>query len=66
VLVEYKRAPGVTRQRLYIETMERVIGGAQKTIVDTRGSGVLPYMPLDSVRRASPTTGATTVTPPAQ
>lgn len=66
VLVEYKRAPGVTRQRLYIETMERVIGGAQKTIVDTRGSGVLPYLPLDSVRRAPAMGAAPAVTPPAQ
>jgi membrane protease subunit HflK len=51
VLTEYRRAPGVTRQRLYIETMERVMERADKTIIDTRGTGVQPYMPLDQLRR---------------
>jgi membrane protease subunit HflK len=47
---QYKRAPAVTRQRLYLETMERVLGGADKVILDQSGgggaSGVLPYLPL--------------------
>lgn len=46
---QYKRAPAITRQRLYIETMERVLGGADKVIVDESaggGSNVAPYMPL--------------------
>ncbi|MGE0828630.1 MAG: FtsH protease activity modulator HflK [Hyphomonadaceae bacterium] len=50
VLTEYRRAPAVTRQRLYLETMERVYRGADKIIID-RNAGVQPYMPLDQLRR---------------
>jgi membrane protease subunit HflK len=47
---QYKNAPDVTRQRIYIETMERVLGAAEKTIVDLgpSSSGVLPFLPLGS------------------
>jgi modulator of FtsH protease HflK len=47
---QYKKAPDVTRQRIYLETMERVLGAADKTIIDTgphSGTGVVPYLPLD-------------------
>ena len=54
VLAQYKKAPAVTRQRLYLETMERVYGGADKIIVDTHGTGVQPYLPLDQLRRPAP------------
>ncbi|MGE3867516.1 MAG: hypothetical protein AB7G04_11435, partial [Hyphomonadaceae bacterium] len=50
VLNEYRKAPRVTRERLYLETMERVYGGADKLIID-RGAGVQPYLPLDQLRR---------------
>jgi len=55
VLREYQQAPDVTRQRLYLETMERVLGGMETIILDTDGSGtgaggVLPYLPLDQLR----------------
>jgi len=50
---QYKNAPKVTRERLYLETMERVYGGADKIIVDGR-SGVTPYLPLDPSRRGQP------------
>jgi modulator of FtsH protease HflK len=45
---EYKKAESVTRQRLYLETMERVLGGVdQKTLVDAQvGKGTLPVLPL--------------------
>ena len=45
---QYKKAPDVTRQRMYLETMERVLGGADKIILDTKdnGTGVVPYLPL--------------------
>jgi modulator of FtsH protease HflK len=44
---EYKKAPEVTRERLYLETMERVLGGADKVIIDENGGlNVLPYLPL--------------------
>jgi membrane protease subunit HflK len=48
---QYKNAPDVTRQRIYLETMERVLGAAEKTIVDLgpSSSGVLPFLPLGSL-----------------
>ncbi len=46
---QYRRNPSVTRERLYLETMERVYGGADKIIIDQR-SGVTPYLPLDQLR----------------
>ena len=49
---EYKKAPEVTRQRMYLETMERLFGGTDKVIVDsTATSGVVPYLPLDQLMR---------------
>jgi modulator of FtsH protease HflK len=43
---QYKRAPALTRERLYIETMERVLGGAEKVILDEQQNGVSPFVPL--------------------
>lgn len=52
VYEEYKKAPEVTRKRLYLETMERVLGGADKIILDGKaGQGVVPYLPLDQLRK---------------
>jgi len=51
VLDEYKKAPDVTRQRLYLETMERVLGGAEKYIFDGNTQGVVPYLPLNELAR---------------
>jgi len=53
VYEEYKKAPDVTRQRLYLETMERLFGGTDKIIIDSggQGSGVVPYLPLDQLQR---------------
>jgi membrane protease subunit HflK len=63
---EYKKAPDVTRQRLYLETMERVFGGADKIIMDSGqggGQGVVPYLPLPELRNRPATAPAQT--PPA-
>jgi membrane protease subunit HflK len=51
---EYKKAPDVTRQRLYLETMERVFGGTDKVLLDSsgQGGGVVPYLPLPELRKA--------------
>jgi modulator of FtsH protease HflK len=46
---EYQRAPAVTRERLYLETMEQVLGPAAKIIVDTDGTGNMIYLPLDKL-----------------
>ncbi|MBI1384078.1 MAG: FtsH protease activity modulator HflK [Rhizobiales bacterium] len=55
VLREYQLAPEVTRQRLFLETMERVLGGTEKIIIDqTGGSGVVPYLPLNEINRGQP------------
>ncbi len=59
VLAEYQKAPQVTRERLYLETMERVLGGADKIILDSKaGSGVVPYLPLDQLQRKPQPQGA--------
>ena len=47
VEAQYKNAPAVTRERIYLETMEKILGGSDKVIVDPgSGQGVLPYLPL--------------------
>jgi modulator of FtsH protease HflK len=62
VYEEYKKAPDVTRQRLYLETMERLFGGTDKIIIDpgaSSGSGVIPYLPLNELTH-KPSSGAPT------
>lgn len=54
VLAEYVKAPDVTRKRLYLETMEGVLGDVQMFLVDTpnaNGQGVVPFLPLNELRR---------------
>ena len=60
VLTEYKLAPDVTRRRIYLETMERVLGSIDKVILDpsSKGSNVVPYLPLDQLLRQQPSGGA--------
>jgi membrane protease subunit HflK len=54
VLDEYKKAPDVTRQRMYLETMERIFSGTDKIIIDGNNtSGVVPYLPLNELSRPS-------------
>ena len=58
VLQEYIKAPEVTRKRLYIETMEKVLGEVDKIILESGlggagGQGVVPYLPLNELRRNS-------------
>ncbi len=56
---EYKKAPQVTRQRMFLETMERVFGGMDKIIIDEKGGGqgVVPYLPLDQLMKKQPASG---------
>jgi len=61
VLGEYLQAPEVTRKRLYLETMEEVLGRVDKIILDGSvtgegGQGVVPYLPLNELRRGATTT----------
>src|SRR6188472_529749 len=56
VYEEYKKAPDVTRERLYLETMERIFSGTDKVILDAQsgaGGGVVPFLPLNEFRRQS-------------
>jgi modulator of FtsH protease HflK len=48
IYAQYKKAPDVTRERMYLETMERILGSSDKVIMDTSqgGTGVVPYLPL--------------------
>ena len=53
---EYSKAPDVTRKRLYLETMESVLGDVSKVIIDESaagGQGVVPYLPLNELNRRS-------------
>jgi membrane protease subunit HflK len=47
VLTEYQRAPAVTRDRLYLETMQQVYSNVSKVMVDSRSGSNLLYLPLD-------------------
>ncbi len=51
VYAEYAKAPEVTRKRLYLETMERVLTGVDKILIDqgANGQGVLPYLPVNEL-----------------
>ncbi|MEO6409081.1 MAG: FtsH protease activity modulator HflK [Burkholderiaceae bacterium] len=75
VLTEYQKAPGVTRDRLYIETMQQVYSNVTKVLMDSRGNSNLLYLPLDKLmQQAGAVAGAlvpatspipeTTVSPP--
>jgi membrane protease subunit HflK len=61
VYEEYNKAKQVTRERIYLETMERILGGSEKLISDGgngASQGVVPYLPLNELApRRQPTTG---------
>ena len=57
---EYAKAPDVTRRRLFLETMENVLKGSNKVIVDEKGgSGVIPYLPLPELNQRQGSTNRT-------
>jgi modulator of FtsH protease HflK len=67
VLEQYKNAPDITRQRIYLETMESVFGGTDKIILDSSqqgggaggGGSVVPVLPLNEMLRRTPAAGGT-------
>jgi membrane protease subunit HflK len=62
VLTEYQKAPGVTRDRLYIDTMQQVYSNVSKVLVDSRSNSNLLYLPLDKLMQqagAAPGTAPT-------
>jgi membrane protease subunit HflK len=69
VLGEYQKAPSVTRDRLYLDMMQSVIGSTPKIIVDQRaGSGSLLYLPLDKLMQqaGAPPLATESAPPPAR
>ncbi|MGH8740863.1 MAG: FtsH protease activity modulator HflK [Burkholderiales bacterium] len=57
VLTEYAKAPAVTRERIYIETMQQVLSATSKIMMDYRGSGNLLYLPLDKLMQSAGAAG---------
>ncbi len=63
VLEEYRKAPEVTRKRLYLETMENVLSNVDKILIDQsvlgqgqgQGQGIVPYLPLNELRKSGET-----------
>jgi len=53
VQVEYAKAPEVTRQRMYLETMQQVYANTSKVLVDAKGQGNLLYLPLDKLMQSA-------------
>ncbi|MBF8176570.1 MULTISPECIES: FtsH protease activity modulator HflK [Oxalobacteraceae] len=49
VLVEYQKAPAVTRDRMYLETMQKIFSSTTKVMVDSKGNNSLIYLPLDKL-----------------
>ncbi len=68
VVDEYKKAPGVTRDRLYIDTMQQVFSNVSKVMVDSKSGSNLLYLPLDKLMQQSGVTagGATPAPMPAE
>ncbi len=53
LLIEYEKAPEVTRERLYIDTLEQVLGSTSKVMVDVKGGNNMLYLPLDKLTQSN-------------
>lgn len=62
IYVEYRRAPGVTRDRLYIETMQRVLTSSNKVVIDAKGATAPIILPPDVFRPKAAPAAAPTAT----
>jgi membrane protease subunit HflK len=65
VLAEYQKAPTVTRDRMYIDTMQQVYSNVSKVLVDTRNNSNLLYLPLDKLLQQTAGAAPAVVAPPA-
>src|SRR5918996_4248325 len=63
VLTEYAKAPAVTRERIYIETMQAVLTSTSKIMMDYRGSGNLLYLPLEKIMQSAGATDGAAAAP---
>lgn len=61
VLAEYSKAPGVTRDRLYIDTMQQVLSNTTKVMIDQKSGSNLLYLPLDKLMQMSGQSGMSDV-----
>lgn len=68
LLTEYKKAPEITRQRLYLESMERVLDSSTKVLVDSKSPNNMLYLPLEKLMPTQPPNNnmqsTTPLTPP--
>jgi membrane protease subunit HflK len=66
VYEEYNKAKDVTRERIYLETMERILGNSEKLVYDggPSGQGIVPYLPLNELTTRRP--AAAPANPPQQ
>ena len=65
ILTEYQKAPQVTRERLYVDTMQEVYSNVTKVLVDSKSGNNLLYLPLDKIMQLTGPTGAANTTAPA-
>jgi modulator of FtsH protease HflK len=49
VLTEYSKAPQVTRERMYLETMQQIFANTSKVYIDSKGNGNMLYLPLEKL-----------------
>ncbi len=57
LLTQYQLAPGVTRERLYLETIEEVLANTSKVLVDVEGGNNMMYLPLDKLTQSNTVSG---------
>jgi len=65
ILAEYQKAPQVTRDRLYLETMQQIYGNVTKVLVESRQGSNLLYLPLDKIMQLSASEAAAQPVAPA-
>jgi len=63
ILVEYEKAPAVTRERMYLDMMQQVMGNISKVMVDQKNGNSLLYLPLDKLMETSRSASSTAVEP---
>lgn len=59
LLAEYKKAPEVTRERLYLDAVQQVMSNSSKVLVDVEGGNNMMYLPLDKITQARPSSAPT-------
>jgi membrane protease subunit HflK len=51
LLIEYQKAPEVTRERLYLDALEEVFSSSTKVMIDVEGGNNLLYLPIDQIMK---------------